>query len=425
MRQYIGFKLNDNEFTLPILKVREIVNTPAITRLPQSPEYVKGVINLRGSIIPVVDLKELVSMDSSERETTKTIVITNDEQVFGIMVDEITSVIKINEEDIEPAEGFLQENLDRVEGVAKFDDRLVILLDTSKLVDTQDLGAIGEGVMVEGEKAAPLEAPETRAIGGGAARPVPDGRARPLPERAPEAAPAETMARAETAPREGKLNEVKEALNEKYRDDESRREFARKVVELIEALAEHDFDRADNMIAEMLQASEDNLFKEIGMVTRKLHDSLKEFKNALDPRIKQIADEEVPTAVDSLEYVITKTQDAANKTMGIVEKYQKDLDGFSGQLAKIKNPKQAVVYLNEFKASLNKDLTEILLAQEFQDITGQTIRKVIELVNAIEAELVGLITTFGVKADARKKDIKIAQKISQDGVDDLLREFGF
>lgn len=424
MRQYIGFKLNDNEFTLPILKVREIVNTPAITRLPQSPEYVKGVINLRGSIIPVVDLKELVSMDSTERETTKTIVITNDEQVFGILVDEITSVIKINEEDIEPAEGFLQENLDRVEGVAKLDDRLVILLDTSKLVDTQDIDALGGGAMVEeGERAAPLEAPATRAIEGGAARPLPDAGARS--GGAPEAAPPETMVRAEAAPREGKLHEVKEALNEKYRDDEPRREFARKVVELIEALAENDFDRADNMIAAMLQSSEDNLFKEIGMVTRKLHDSLKEFKNALDPRIKQIADEEVPTAVDSLEYVISKTEDAANKTMGIVEKYQKDLEGFSGQLEKIKNPKRAVEYLNEFKASLNKDLTEIMLAQEFQDITGQTIRKVIELVNAIEAELVGLITTFGVKADARKKDIKIAQKISQDGVDDLLREFGF
>lgn len=421
MRQYIGFKLNDSEFTLPILKVREIINTPVITRLPQSPHYVRGVINLRGRIIPVLDLKELVSMSGAEGGGAKIIVITKGNMVFGILVDEITSVINIDDASIEPPESFLQDNLERVEGVARFDDRLVILLDTDKLVETQDIDMFEEAITSFSGGRAALRGHGTRAIESGATIEA----MRPPPVETAEAPVLE-----ESAPKrdalEGKdLHGVKDVLKQKYGDNVEKRRFVSRVVDLIDALATHNYDRAEVMINEMLQTSDDSLFREVGMVTRKLHDSLREFKNALDPRIKQIADEEVPTAVDSLEYVITKTEDAANRTMGIVEKYQQDLGDFSSQLGKIKNPKKAVEYLNEFKASLNKDLTEIMLAQEFQDITGQTIRKVIELVNAIEAELVGLITTFGVKADAGKKEIKLAQKISQDAVDELLKEFGF
>jgi chemotaxis signal transduction protein len=77
MQQYIGFKLNDNEFTLPILRVREIVNTPAITKLPQASRYVRGIINLRGAVIPVLDLKEMVSMGSTDGIASKTIVISD------------------------------------------------------------------------------------------------------------------------------------------------------------------------------------------------------------------------------------------------------------------------------------------------------------------------------------------------------------
>ena len=137
MQQYIGFKLNNNEFTIPILKVREIINTPVITPLPQAAHYMKGILNLRDRIIPIVDLKELVTARGTAPDGQiggKIIVITNRNSTFGILVDAITSVINIDEADIEPPEGLLSENMDRVEGVAKFDDRLIILLDTDKLV---------------------------------------------------------------------------------------------------------------------------------------------------------------------------------------------------------------------------------------------------------------------------------------------------
>jgi chemotaxis protein CheZ len=424
MQQYIGFKLNNSEFTIPIMKVREIVNTPVVTSLPQSPHYMKGVINLRGSIIPVLDLKQLISMESTGEVSPKTIVITSGGQVFGVLVDEITSVIKIDEADIESADSFVHEHIERVEGVARFDDRLLIMLDTDKLVNLEELGILDEGIA-----AAALEAGDTSALAHEeaavaavqraieSARPEPT---RPLPSgREQKARPGPPIVS------ERELHEVKDALSHKYPEGDVRGRFVSKVVELIEALAEHKYDLADEMIIDMTQSSEGSLFREIGMVTRRLHDSLKEFKNALDPRIKQIADEEVPNAVDSLEYVITRTEDAANRTMGIVEKHLKEVDGYHTHLKKLKGPKGSVAFLGKFMDTFYKDLTEILLAQEFQDITGQTIRKVIELVNTIEAELVGLITTFGVKPEKHARKIKIAELISQDDVDNLLKEFGF
>jgi len=435
MRQYIGFKLNDNEYTIPILKVREIVNTPAVTGLPQSPPYMKGVINLRGSIIPVLDLRKLISLEGGEGIAPKTVVVSSRGQVFGVLVDEITSVIKIDESNIEPAESFVHGDMERVEGVARLDDRLVIMLDADKLVDLEAMGVFEElltdaleggapardALAHEGLSAQGLATHESSAHGlatGAASMPLP-GAGRKLPAADPHRGePAQAVA-------EKDLLEVKDTLSQKYAEDDTRGKFVRMVVDLIECLANHDYERADVMINEMLQASEGTLFNQIGMVTRKLHDSLKEFKNALDPRIKQIADEEVPNAVDSLEYVITRTEEAANRTMEIVERHLKGLTACASHLKKLKGPKESLQHLKEFTDSYHADLTEILLAQEFQDITGQTIRKVIELVNAIEAELVGLITTFGVKPEKHKREAKVSQRVSQDDVDDLLREFGF
>lgn len=429
MRQYIGFKLNENEYTIPILKVREIVNTPAVTRLPQSPPYLKGIINLRGSIIPVMDLRKLISLEGGEGVAPKTIVVSSGGQVFGVLVDEITSVIKIDESDIEAAESFIQGDMERVEGVARLQDRLVIMLDADKLVDLEAMGVFEElltDALEEGTPVAEALAHEDSSAQGLAAHgpaprgPSAGGTATPLPgtgRKPPMGEPAYAVT-------EKELLQVKDALSQKYAAD-SRGKFVGKVVDLIECLANHDYERADVMINEMLQASEGTLFNQIGIVTRKLHDSLREFKNALDPRIKQIADEEVPNAVDSLEYVITRTEDAANRTMEIVERHLKGLTACASHLKKLKGPKASLQHLKEFHDAYHADLTEILLAQEFQDITGQTIRKVIELVNAIEAELVGLITTFGVKPEKLKREARISQKVSQDDVDDLLREFGF
>ena len=128
--------------------------------------------------------------------------------------------------------------------------------------------------------------------------------------------------------------------------------------------------------------------------------------------------------------------------MGIVERYFEESDDFSAHVEKLKGPDDSVSYLETFKNALDSDMTEILTAQQFQDITGQTIKKVITLVHSVEDELLTLITKFGMqvkqsiettvekdtpddKLPGQKDESAEAEKVSQSDVEALLGEFGF
>jgi chemotaxis protein CheZ len=198
------------------------------------------------------------------------------------------------------------------------------------------------------------------------------------------------------------------------------------MVEFMEGIATHDYAKADAAIQRIIKESQGDLFKEVGKMTRKLHDSLRNFKDALDPRLKDMATTDMPNAVDRLQFVITKTEEAANKTMGIVEKYILTLDTLADHIRKVQDPPESAQYLKKFKSDLEDDMTTILTTQSFQDLTGQTIKKVIQLVTDIETELVKLIATFGVKIEAGAAvPVAVVEKVNQADVDDLLKEFGF
>jgi chemotaxis protein CheZ len=196
-------------------------------------------------------------------------------------------------------------------------------------------------------------------------------------------------------------------------------------VDFINALAECDYDRADRVIQNMIKKGQDELFSEIGKITRKLHDTIKSFKQAIDPKIKEVAMREIPSTIESLEFVIEKSEEAANKTMSIVEKYILGMDDLDTHIKRLSGPEVSVEYLKNFKNNLEDDLIEVLTTQSFQDITGQLIKKVIKLIGDIEEELVRLIKNFGERVEVGYRTEATSQKITQADVDELLREFGF
>ncbi|MBI5639176.1 MAG: purine-binding chemotaxis protein CheW [Nitrospirae bacterium] len=151
MQQYIGFHLNAGEYTIPILKVREIVNTPVITRMPQSPDYIEGITNLRGAVIPILNLKKLVRLGDSGDKGGKVIVVASGRMTFGVLVDGITGVINIEETEIEHPESVLRDSREQIEGVARLNDRLVVLLDTKKLIPFED-ASLFEDVVLDVQK---------------------------------------------------------------------------------------------------------------------------------------------------------------------------------------------------------------------------------------------------------------------------------
>jgi len=142
--KYLTFFLAEEEYGLEILKVREIIGTMDITAVPRTPPFVKGVINLRGKVIPVVDLRLKVGMAEAERtDQTCIIVVDIGEVEMGIIVDRVSEVLNIAGHDIEDAPSFgAQVETDFILGLGKVNEKVTILLDISKLLSHSDVVAV-------------------------------------------------------------------------------------------------------------------------------------------------------------------------------------------------------------------------------------------------------------------------------------------
>jgi purine-binding chemotaxis protein CheW len=143
--KYLTFFLADEEYGLEILRVREIIGIMDITTVPRTPEFVKGVINLRGKVIPVLDLRLKFNMPEAERtEETCVIVVQVDEVEIGIIVDKVSEVLDITADAIDDAPQFGTDiNTDFILGMGKSEDRVTILLDISKVLAGTDLESMG------------------------------------------------------------------------------------------------------------------------------------------------------------------------------------------------------------------------------------------------------------------------------------------
>lgn len=143
--KYLTFALGAEEYGLEILKVREIIGHMDITAVPQTPDYVKGVINLRGQVIPVVDIRTLFGMESKEiTEETCIIVVEvlRGNRTFntGVVVDQVSEVLDIKGENIEEAPQLgASVNTDFILGMGKVNDAVKILLDIDKVLDCSGL----------------------------------------------------------------------------------------------------------------------------------------------------------------------------------------------------------------------------------------------------------------------------------------------
>jgi purine-binding chemotaxis protein CheW len=149
--KYLTFALANEEYGLEILKVREIIGYMEITAVPQTPHYVKGVINLRGQVIPVIDLRANFGMESTEvTEQTCIIVVEigQDNRKFstGVVVDRVQEVLDVAGEDIEEAPKFNSAvNTDFILGMGKIGDTVKILLDIDRVLAGDDFSNFGSG----------------------------------------------------------------------------------------------------------------------------------------------------------------------------------------------------------------------------------------------------------------------------------------
>ncbi len=245
---------------------------------------------------------------------------------------------------------------------------------------------------------------------------------------------------------------------------------ARELVMLLEAGMQ---DEADSQFMTLMRRCEPNIYNEVGTLTRDLHEAIRSF--AEDPRLRDIADIEIPDASERLRYIIKMTDKAANRTLDavdactpLVHKLTESIDNLMPVWNRLMHGKidrfefvtlchQIDDLLNQTKENvdvLSSQLNEILMAQDYQDLTGQMIQKVIALVTEVEDELVKFLVSFsrieGISPQIKKDSAKLideAEQVkksleaqgpatqtmvetgkvmaTQDDVDDLLASLGF
>jgi purine-binding chemotaxis protein CheW len=138
--QLVGFHVGGEEFALDILRVQEIIRLQDLTRVPNSPEFVDGVMNLRGKIIPVIALRKRFGLDHVPPDKqTRIVVVEIKGTVLGFVVDSVSEVLRIPAATVEPPPRLGKVDQEYVSGVGKLDDRLLILLDLDRLMGETEL----------------------------------------------------------------------------------------------------------------------------------------------------------------------------------------------------------------------------------------------------------------------------------------------
>lgn len=154
MEKYLIFKLGNEEYGVPILKTREILGIQEITRIPKAPDWIRGMINLRGKVISVIDLRR--KFELGEAEIAKPIIIIaelhlRDKGVqMGMLVDQVDEVLAIEKDHIEDIEDYgVKIHSEFIHGLAKLAGRIVILLDLDKVIGSKEAKALEPAAAVE------------------------------------------------------------------------------------------------------------------------------------------------------------------------------------------------------------------------------------------------------------------------------------
>jgi purine-binding chemotaxis protein CheW len=145
LQQYLTLNLADEEYGIDILAVREIRGWTPVTRIPQSPDYLRGVLNLRGAIVPVLDLRLRFGLPQEEyTANTVNVIVAVGGRLFGVVVDAVSDVLDVADDDLRPVpEMGTAVHTDYLKGLTSVGERMVLLLDVEKLLQLDDSGVFG------------------------------------------------------------------------------------------------------------------------------------------------------------------------------------------------------------------------------------------------------------------------------------------
>lgn len=374
--QLVSFRLGKEEFAVDILKIQEINRLVEITRVPKSPMFVEGVINLRGKVIPVIDLRKKLALSNEERnDETRIVVMDIRKRIVGLIVDSVSEVLRAPARSVEPPPPMLGGiDSEYIKGVCKLEDRLLILLDVNKLLSM--------------EEAEMLEDPtECEAVKSNSAS---DG----------------------------------DEVTMEYRGMAGMVEVKKNIADVIdnmsngENISKKDFDKLVIHVKGLLEGNffEDDLelYGELGEMAKYINETKKSLRTF---NAAEITDKDLPEASDQLESIVESTEDATNNILTVTENMLDDQDKITNTIDLIKSLKftkksdnsekrdQIVSELEKISESNTNGLMDIMSACNFQDLTGQRIQKIVALVKTIEGKIMKIILTFNIKRKEKSGDL--------------------
>jgi len=160
--QFVGFKIDSQEYAFAIGKIQEIIVLDAVTPVPQVEDYVEGVTNLRGKIVPIISLRRLFGMPlAKENREARVIVLNVGDKTIGCRVDSVTQVLTISADAVEPAPELITGDVNQyLVGFANLDNRIVVMLNSDELLDPNKLESVRESALSALTSASPLAGAE-------------------------------------------------------------------------------------------------------------------------------------------------------------------------------------------------------------------------------------------------------------------------
>ena len=151
MLQLVSFKIGEEEFGVDILKVQEINRVVQITQLPNAPDFIEGVMNLRGRVVPIVNLRKRFGLPAKEYDkNTRIIVVDLNGKTVGFIVDSVSEVLRLSKSVVEPPPDLVSGiDSEYITGIAKLDDRLLILLDLEKILTAEEKQTLKESLQTQ------------------------------------------------------------------------------------------------------------------------------------------------------------------------------------------------------------------------------------------------------------------------------------
>ncbi len=404
--KYLTFRLGEEAYGLGIHRVQEIIGLQDISAVPASPPWFEGVTNLRGHIIPVLNLRRRLGMEPHQATDRSCIIIVQPQPKAsgmgtGLLVDEVAEVVDVPRERVHavPALG-LREGGGFILGMAQTPMATIILLDSHAIVGEPAISGADAGSSVA--SAAPLPSEDEPSPADVAPRPAPSpAYAGPASHTSPPQVPSAHSPLAPPHPADDMVTELQQCASL-----------------LVRALRADRYDEALEVINQLVAARDRGVYEAVGNLTRGLHEAIKHVhENAAGPGKERVEKEsDMSAASDRLGYVVTMTEQAAGNTLEKVESAVPLVDGLQARSRQLRNEWQRQAgadvtlrvdadldeRMRGFCAAVDGDarvllqqLQDILLEQGYQDLTGQVLARVITLVKDLEADLVGLVNIAG------------------------------